>query len=91
MENSNSPESRENNPENKPTDTSEIVRRHLQDPNHQITDEDIRNVKVVGVEDGEPIITGAEAKARFDVDEHGEKEDTTDANDRPATPWDVVD
>jgi hypothetical protein len=48
-------ESNRKNPENtlnennKPieTDSAEIVRRHLEDENHEITDEDIRNVKVI--------------------------------------------
>ena len=28
------------------TDTQKLVRRHLEDPNHVITDEEIRNLKV---------------------------------------------
>ena len=70
-------------PENKKTDsqiitdTSEIVRRHLEDKNHEITDEEIRNIKVVG--EGESIETDDNRepgllKAREDVG------DTSDNN-----------
>ena len=74
------------------TDSAEIVKRHLQDKNDQITEEDIRNVKIVTTDD-EPITVGAEAKARL-VDEADEEiEDETDMPDakaKPGTPWDVI-
>ena len=94
MQNRNTPESK-NNQNIKPveTDSSEIVRRHLEDENHEITDEDIRNVKVVGIEDDEPVTTGAELEARFGIDENSKEEDETNApdpNDHPVTPWNVV-
>ena len=89
-----SPENKTN--ENKPaeTDSAEIVRRHLEDQNHQITDEDIRNVRV-GAKDDEPVTIGAEAEARFaedDSEEDAEDEDldAPDPKDKPVTPWDVV-
>ena len=80
---------------NKPSagDTTEIVRRHLEDKNHEITDEEIRNIRIVG-DDGEPVTVGAEAEARFvesKVDsENAEESNLTDPRDQPATPWDVV-
>jgi hypothetical protein len=91
MENRNNPENKSNE-SNKPTDSSEIVRRHLEDENHEITDEDIRNVKVVGIEDDEPVTIGAEAEARFGTDEENKDEAEKDAPGalRPGTPWDVV-
>ena len=89
-----SPENKTN--ENKPaeTDSAEIVRRHLEDENHQITDEEIRNVRV-GTKDDEPVTIGAEAEARFaedDSKEDAEDEDldAPDPKDKPVTPWDVV-
>lgn len=89
-----SPENKTN--ENKPaeTDSAEIVRRHLEDQNHQITDEDIRNVRV-GAKDDEPVTIGAEAEARFaedDSKEDAEDEDldAPDPKDKPVTPWDVI-
>jgi hypothetical protein len=88
MENRNNPENKSNE-SNKLTDSSEIVRRHLEDENHEITDEDMRNVKIVGIEGGEPVTTGAEAEARFGTEEEAkDDEDATDA--RPGTPWDVI-
>jgi hypothetical protein len=91
-----SPENRTK--ENKPmeTDSAEIVRRHLEDENHEITDAEIRNVKV-GSTDDEPTTTGAEAAARFVEEEPGEKDKKP--NDKknlpgedgtPGTPWDVL-
>lgn len=92
METPNTPENRTNQ-NNKPieTDSSEIVRRHLKDENHEITDEDIRNVKIVGVEDDEPITTGAEVEVRFGTDEENNNENDENAPPpRPGTPWDVI-
>lgn len=94
MENRNTPENRINQ-NNKPmeTDSSEIVRRHLEDENHKITEEEIRNVKIVGTEDNEPVTTGAEAEAILGIDENSEEagdKTAPDPNDRPVTPWDVV-
>ena len=64
-------------------DTQTIVQRHLEDKDHVITDEEIRNVKVGDVED-EVSPVGAEAQARF------EDEDDTLGTDEKGTPWDVV-
>ena len=77
------------------TDSAEIVKRHLQDKNHEITDEDIRNVKIVTADD-EPITVGAEAAARFADDDLLEKSDSeteeedVDPNAKPGTPWSVL-
>jgi hypothetical protein len=93
MQNRNTHESRHNENNKPETDSSEIVRRHLEDENHEITDEDIRNVKVVGIDNNEPVTTGAELEARFGIDENSKEGDETkapDPNDRPVTPWDVV-
>ena len=96
MENNRNTPRNRNNESNKPieTDSSEVVRRHLEDENHEITDEDIRNVKVVGTESDEPVTTGAEAKAKFDIEEDkpGKKDDEAapKPSDNPATPWDVI-
>jgi hypothetical protein len=91
MENRRNPE-KMNNENNQPTDSSEIVRRHLEDENHEITDEDIRNVKVVGIEDDEPVTVGAEAEAKFGIDEENKDEADKEAPGplRPGTPWDVI-
>ena len=70
-------------------DTRTIVQRHLQNKDDVISDEDIRNVKV-----GDTEITptvGAEAQARFDLDEE-EKNDNDEINPsgRKPNPWDVL-
>lgn len=84
------PESRTN--ENKPgeTDTGKIVRRHLEDEHDEITDEDIRNVRIADT-DAEPVTTGAEAQTRFIDEKAGEDDDAPDPIDKPVTPWDVLD
>ena len=90
----------ENNPNesNKPieTNSAEIVRRHLEDENHEITDDEIRNVKIATT--GEELVTiGAEATSKLIGDESeftdDENNDATDAPDpkaKPGTPWDVL-
>ena len=76
------------------TGTENIVRRHLQDPNHVITDEEIRNV-VVGKSDDETPQAGAELAARFginnDKSEPGsdDKSEKDNSEFRPPNPWDV--
>ena len=78
------------------TDSAEIVRRHLQDKNDEITEDDIRNVKIVTTDD-EPVTVGAEAAARLLDDESelaGDGIDNDkaepDPKDKPGTPWDVL-
>ena len=78
------------------TGTENIIRRHLEDPNHVITDEEIRNV-VVGKSDDDISLTGAESTARFKTDESagkgvpgpdGSKTENTEAT--PPNPWKVL-
>ena len=92
-----SPENKING-SNKPiqTDSAEIVRRHLEDENHQITEDDIRNVKIV-ITDDEPITIGAEATALLVDDEskstdeeNDEAAHNTDPRAKPGNPWDVL-
>ena len=91
-----SPESRANEG-SKPvqTDAAEIVRRHLEDENHEITEDEMRNVKIATTDD-EPVTVGAEATARL-LDGDSESEDEIDVDeagpdpkDKPGTPWDVL-
>lgn len=84
--------------ENKPveTDSEKIVRRHLENEDDEITDEDIRSVRV-SIDSDEPVTTGAEAAARFtkgNLEENDLKDEDIDApdpKDKPVTPWDVLD
>jgi hypothetical protein len=64
------------------TDSAEIVRRHLEDENHEISDEDIRNVKI-NLDIEEPVTTANAAK------EEGENT-TPEPDAKPGTPWDVL-
>jgi hypothetical protein len=84
-----SPENRTKESKPMETDSSEIVRRHLEDENHEITDEEIRNVKIGSTED-EPTTTGAEAAARFTEEEPEEKDRENNNNAKPDTSWDVL-
>jgi hypothetical protein len=72
------------------TETQKVIEQHLQDENHEITDEHIRNVKVGEV--SEPATIGGELEARFEdeikEDEEG-KEGKTPS--KPLTPWDTID
>ena len=98
MDNRINPENKMN--ENKPveTDSAEIVRRHLEDENHEITEDDIRNVRII-TKDDEPVTTGAGAAARFTADDSEEEVaddiededlDAPDPKNNPVTPWDVI-
>lgn len=68
------------------TDTSKIVHRHLADEEDQITDDDLRNVRIsTDLPPEELTTTGAEVASL------NKKEEEERPFDRPATPWDVVD
>jgi hypothetical protein len=77
MENPARPENKEAN-NHLTSDTSEIVRRHLEDRNHEITDEEIRNIRVVG-EDDNHVIVGEEAEANF-LGEEAETDNSAENN-----------
>lgn len=73
------------------TDTERLVREHLADPNHVITDEDLRKVRVgmsappdgptqQAIEDGEDRI----------ADRKSDKEDDVIPGAQKATPWDLT-
>jgi len=68
----------------------ELVRRHLEDKNHVITDEDMQKVKVGLPNDEEPA-AGIESASYFEGEENKDEEKKDGENPvRPATPWDVV-
>ena len=87
------------NPENKKgenksveTDSEKIVRRHLENEDDEITDEDIRGVRV-SIDGDEPVTTGTEAAARFTkgkLENNDENIDAPDPKEKPITPWDVL-
>ena len=73
-----SPEQRE---DRRGTNIQEIVKRHMQNKDDVITEEDIKYARI-GHSDETPTV-GAEAEAKLENDEE------KDANDQPLTPWDV--
>jgi len=88
--------------ENTGTDAQKITRRHLEDEDDIITDEDIRNIKIGPIRQ-EPIATGAELseiiKEREEMDDikdsNSEEDSSEDKKDgespaKPVTPWDTI-
>lgn len=83
---------------NKPleTDSAEIVRRHLEDENHEITDDDMRNVKI-GTTDEEPVTISEATEGVLDGDSEELNDEISndvtgapDPKDKAGTPWDVL-
>jgi hypothetical protein len=80
------------------SDTQKIVRRHLEDKDHIITDEDIANVRVGMVPPEFDKATEArfeDEETREDVedkftDEEGPDKDEN-LNEKRITPWDTID
>jgi hypothetical protein len=74
--------------------THDIVRKHLEDKNHVITEEEFKKVKVGHGLSEDAVTTGAESEAYFSNEkdlENGDKnEEKNDNKDRPIMPWDVV-
>ena len=87
--NSPSPEADKNESKLFETDSEKIVRRHLADEGDEITDEDIRNVRIVG-EDDEPTTIAAEAESQFEKNDSEEETGTPGPDAKPGTPWDVL-
>ncbi len=79
-------------PERFESDSQKIVRRHLEDENHIITDEEIRGVRI----GAEPVVPdNTEQKFEELVDDlEKENEDPdkkeVDPSDNPVTPWDTI-
>ena len=74
---------------NKPTETTgteKIVRQHMEDENHVITDEDIRNVEV-GKFEHEPEYEGELSEDIADASEESGEIDGLKST--PPNPWDI--
>lgn len=75
---------KEETPENTPlhyqngqSDAEKLMRKHLQEPGHVISDDELKSLKIAGTEEtAEPV-------------DNEDKEN--DEEVRPATPWDVID
>lgn len=68
------------------SDTQRLVRRHLEDPNHVITEEEIKSLRV-GMSPG---IDGETEKAVEALEERVERTHGDDNTEKPTTPWDVM-
>jgi hypothetical protein len=74
--------------------TQDLVRKHLEDKDHVITDEELQKLKV-GQQNNEEYAAGVESQTYFEGEEDKDKkEDQKDDDEenpvRPTTPWDVV-
>ncbi len=73
--------------EQETADGRDVIDQHLQDENHVITDEHIRNYKV-GVKDDVPEGTREEMEKRFEDEDSASDKESSSGN--RVTPWDVV-
>ena len=69
--------------------TQDVVRRHMEDENHVISDEELQNIKVGQSNEADPVFTEGLIEARGEDEEITTKDDPD--KDKPVTPWDVVD
>jgi len=70
------------------SDTAKLVERHLKDPNHQISEEEIRNVRVGMTPPVQDEFPPKDEKA---ADRKKEEEDETLPGNQVITPWDALD
>ena len=70
------------------SDTNKIVERHLKDPNHQITDDEIRNVRVGMTPPLPDDLPSADEKVADRKKE--DDEDHTLPGKQVMTPWDTL-
>lgn len=65
--------------QNGQSDAEKLMREHLQNPDHQITDEDLKNIKLVDMDSTEEAAPPAE-----------DEEDAAHTPGKPITPWDTI-
>ncbi|HEU4633354.1 MAG TPA: hypothetical protein VFS22_05175 [Flavisolibacter sp.] len=82
---------KEQNGERFESDTQKIVRRHLEDENHVITEDEIRNVRV-GMTPPPDAPTEEAIREREEkiADRKTPDENETAPGEQQATPWDVL-
>lgn len=74
------------------TDAQKLAARHLADPDHVITDEDLANIKV-GVTPPDPDAPTQQAVAESEdriADRKSDSDDDTIPGAQKSTPWDVI-
>jgi hypothetical protein len=70
--------------------TKRKIRRHIRDINDVITDKDIKNAKVPGLEETTPALPG-KADKKQPKNPKNPKNIVDDKPGNPVTPWDVLD
>jgi lipase chaperone LimK len=79
------------------SDTQKIIHRHLENEEDEITDEDIRNVRVGMVPPESEVLTPERADEEFeqisdDINEENGRNEMVDGKKphEPETPWDIL-
>ncbi len=79
----------DNKPPRFESDTQKVVRQHMEDEDHEISEEDMKNVRIgVTIPMDETTREGVE-ELQEKIDENNQQHKT--GGDKPVTPWDVVD
>lgn len=89
-----SPDQKQEAPENNTSfesDAKKLADKHLADPNHVITDEDLQNVRVgMAPPPDEPTQEAVENADEKIADRKIDSEDDVIPGGQKATPWDVI-
>lgn len=73
------------------SDTQKVVQQHLQDENHVISEEDIRNVRIgVTPPTDDQRADNPDSRDERIADRKSDAEDDTIPGGQKATPWDVI-
>ena len=73
------------------SDTEKLARRHLEDPNHVITDEELKNVRVGMTPPPDQPTEEAIRDSKDKIADHkSDNEDDTIPGGQKMTPWDVI-
>lgn len=82
---------KEQNGERFESDTQKVVRRHLEDENHVITEDEIRNVRVgMAPPPDAPTEEAIREREEKTADKKGPAENETASGEKRATPWDIL-
>ena len=74
------------------TDSEKLVQRHLEDPNHVITDEDMQKIRVgMTPQPDAPTQEAIRESEERVADRKAENEEDTTPGSQKVTPWDVID
>ena len=80
-----------NKTETQQSDAEKLVHRHLTDPNHVITDEEMKNIRVGMSSAPDQPTEEAIREAKDKIADHkSDSEDDTTPGGQKMTPWDVI-